>query len=275
MANRKLLVVIIRTPNSDRYLPIETLIKNDNRFELEYVEASMAHSYQDVSMMNIAYSTEIFEYFNGRKLTPAEIGCADSHNKARQLIVRRKIGGVIFEDDARIISINKFYFMATNFLTSQVSNPSVLNLTGLSKKNNEISNNEVSNNISYMKLWGTPALAVSYVLTACAASHLLRSNIPIKDVSDWPITKCTYFVPLMPQIRHGDFNTVSLIDATNSDFRNNRSKLSKLLDLSIFKFLFKKPDSVNIFNYFQVIYVKRFVWYVDHIKYKLLIRLVR
>jgi GR25 family glycosyltransferase involved in LPS biosynthesis len=275
MADRKLLVIVIRTPNSNRYLPIDILLKDDNRFEIVYVEASMTPSYSDVSSKNILYSTEIFEYFHGRKLMPAEIGCADSHNKARQLIQRRKIGGVILEDDAQILSIDAFYIMATNFLTSQVSNPSILNFTGLNQKNLKISNSRFSNNLKYVKLWGTPALAVAYALTARAASDLLQSNIPIKDVSDWPITNCSYFVPLMPQIRHGDLSTLSLIDASNSNFRNNRSKLSKLLDLLFFKFLYKKPYNVNIFDYFQIVYIKRFQWYADRIKYKLLIGLVR
>jgi GR25 family glycosyltransferase involved in LPS biosynthesis len=274
MADRKLFVVVIRTPNSNRYLPIDFSLKDDSRFEIVYVEASMTPSYSDISDKNILYSTETFEYFHGRKLMPAEIGCADSHNKARQLIQRRKIGGVILEDDARIISIDAFYLMATNFLTSQVSNPSILNFTGLNQKNLEISNYKFSNNIKYVKLWGTPALAVAYALTTRAASDLLQSNIPIKDVSDWPITKCRYFVPLIPQIRHGDLSTLSLIDASNSNFRNKRSKSSKLLDLSIFKFLYKKPCNVKFFYYLQIVYIKRFLWYADRIKYKLLIRLV-
>ena len=108
MADGKLLVVVIRTPKSDRYLPIESLFKDDQRFKLEYIEASMTPSYSEVSNRNIAYSTEIFEYFQGRKLTPAEIGCADSHNRARALIKSHTGGGVILEDDARIINIVSF-----------------------------------------------------------------------------------------------------------------------------------------------------------------------
>jgi len=269
MADGKLLVIIIRTPNSDRYLPIETMLKNDKRFEIEYIEASMTPTYHDVRSKNIAYSTEIFEYFHGRKLTPAEIGCADSHNNARQIIQNQSDGGIIVEDDARIINVDTFFEMASKFLLSQNFNQSILNLTGFRQIGLEHSSNELPKNNRYIKLWGSPDLAVSYALTKKAAIELLKSNQPIMNVSDWPATECKYFVPLIPIVHHGDFITSSLIDSTESNFRNDKTFSKKLLKFTLIEFINNKPNDVKISDLIRFVYVKSFKWRLDYIKVKL------
>ena len=274
MANGKLLVVVIRTPKSDRYLPIESLFKNDQRFKLEYIEASMTPSYSEVSNRRITYSTEIFEYFQGRKLTPAEIGCADSHNRARDLIESYATGGVILEDDARIINIDSFFIMATEFLSSQNSKLSILNLTGFRNIGLEASKNRSTNNNRYIKLWGCPDLAVSYALTQKAAVELVKSNTPITEVSDWPTTQSNYFTPLVPLVWHGDSNTHSFIDSTKSNFRNDTNFAKKLLKLTFVKFFIKKPKGVQLSDFIRVIYVKKLNWHADYIRIKVRSRMI-
>ena len=268
MANGKLLVVVIRTPKSDRYLPIESLFKNDQRFKLEYIEASMTPSYSEVSNRRITYSTEIFEYFQGRKLTPAEIGCADSHNRARDLIKSHVDGGVIMEDDARIINIDSFYMMATDFLSSQNLNLSILNLTGFRGIGLETLRNKSMEKNRCVKLWGRPDLAVSYALTNKAAAELLKSNQPIIDVSDWPDVKCNYFVPLRPPVKHGDTTTSSIIDSTKLSFRVNESLYRKLWQLTFIVYFNKRPKGVNLLDLIRVIYGKRIKWRYDYFKVK-------
>lgn len=268
MADGKLLVVVIRTPNSDRYLPIEELFKGDQRFKLEYIEASMTPSYSEVSNRCIIYSTEIFEYFQGRKLAPAEIGCADSHNKARNLVQSYTGGGVVLEDDARIINLESFFIMATDFLSSQNSKPSILNLTGFRNIGLETSRNKSTNNNRYIKLWGCPDLAVSYALTKKAAAELLISNTPIKGVSDWPLSECNYFVPIIPPVKHGDVSTSSLIDSTKSSFRNDESLSGKLWKLTLIKYFIKKPMGVSFFHLIRVTYGRKIKWRYDYLKVK-------
>jgi GR25 family glycosyltransferase involved in LPS biosynthesis len=268
MADGKLLVVVIRTPKSDRYLPIESLFKDDKRFKLEYIEASMTPSYSEVANRGIAFSTEIFEYFQGRKLTPAEIGCADSHNRARDLIKSHADGGVIMEDDARIINIDSFYMMATDFLWSQNLNLSILNLTGFRGIGLETLRNKSMGKNRYIKLWGRPDLAVSYALTNKAAAELLKSNQPIIDVSDWPDVKCNYFVPLRPPVKHGDTTTSSIIDSTKLSFRVNESLYRKLWQLTFIVYFNKRPKGVNLLDLIRVIYGKWIKWRYDYFKVK-------
>ena len=269
MGDKKLLVVIIRTPGSDRYMPIESLIKKDTRFKIEYIDASMTQSYIDVMNKNISYSTEIFEYFKGRKLTPAEIGCADSHNRARNLIYNSIEGGVILEDDARITDVDSFFTITTKFLVSQGSIPSILNLTGFRQLGFKVSDRMSSKNNRYIKLWGNPDLAVCYAITKKAAGELLRSNIPIINTSDWPATNCCYFVPLSPLASHGDVNTISLIDPQQSNFRNGESLVRKLSYLLFLKFFIERPKGVGVSDFIRIVYIERMQWRANYIKIKL------
>jgi GR25 family glycosyltransferase involved in LPS biosynthesis len=269
MAEGKLLVVVIRTPKSDRYLPIESLFKDDQRFKLEYIEASMTPSYSEVSNRTIAYSAELFEYFQGRKLTPAEIGCADSHNRARDLIKSHADGGVIMEDDARIINIDSFFKMATDFLLSQKSKLSILNLTGFRNIGLETSRNRSMSNNRYVKLWGYPDLAVSYALTQRAAGELLKSNTPIMGVSDWPHSKCYYFVPLIPLVLHGDKSTQSIIEPSKNTFRVGKSLTKKLIDFLFIKFFINKPKNIKLINFIRYIYIEKINWHVDYFRIKI------
>jgi hypothetical protein len=269
MADGKLLVVVIRTPKSDRYLPIESLFKDDQRFKLEYIEASMTPTYSEVSNRGIAFSTEIFEYLQGRKLTPAEIGCADSHNRARDLIQSHASGGVILEDDARITNVDSFFIIATDFLSSQKSKLSILNFTGFKQIGLEKSRGELPKKNRYIKIWGNPDLAVSYALTNKAAAELLKSNQPIIDVSDWPKVKCNFFVPLRPPVKHGDATTSSLIDSTKLSFRKNASLSRKLWHLTFIMYFDKRPKGVSLLDLIRVIYGKRIKWRYDYLKIKI------
>jgi GR25 family glycosyltransferase involved in LPS biosynthesis len=268
MAEGKLLVVVIRTPKSDRYLPIESLFKDDQRFQLEYIEASMTPSYSEVSNRRIAYSTEIFEYFQGRKLTPAEIGCADSHNRARDLIQSHASGGVILEDDARITDVDSFFIIATDFLSSQNLKLSILNLTGFRGIGLETLRNRSMEKNRCIKLWGKPDLAVSYALTNKAAAELLKSNQPIINVSDWPDVRCNYFVPLRPPVKHGDSTTSSLIDSTKLSFRVDESLSRKLWQLTFIMYFNKRPKGVSLLDLIRVIYGTKIKWRYDYFKVK-------
>lgn len=261
MLNGKILVVVIRTPNSNRYMPIESQLKCDDRFKIQYVEASMASNYSDLSLKNISYSPEKFELFNGRKLSPAEIGCADSHNRARKLIQSNSSGGVILEDDARIKDIDLFYNSVSIFLAQKSNSYSILNLTGfrnLYSKSSKLT--------SYNRIFAYPDLAVGYALTALAALVLHQANLPISNVADWPRSCCKYYVPNFVSIIHGDSNTKSLIDL-NTRFIRSKPKISfKLKQFAVMLFFFKLRNRVTFSEYFSVVVLTRFLWHFEKIR---------
>ena len=261
MADGKLLVVIIRTPKSDRYLPIESLIKDDQRFNLEYIEASMTPSYSEVSNRSISYSSEVFEYFQGRKLTPEEIGCADSHNRARKIIKNNRFGGVILEDDARIIDIDLLFQEVNMFLNVKKNTASVLNLTGfrnLSKKKGY--------QISFTRILTQPDLAVGYALNSLASHYLLNANYPITNVADWPRSKCNYYVSSLRQVIHGDLHTKSLIDINELGFRSRPKKNLKFMNFFFTLFLKKRPEEITFKNYFFNVIIPSTLWRTEKIR---------
>ena len=260
MDDRKLLVVIIRTPKSDRYIPIDSLLKDDQRFNLEYIEASMTPSYSEVSNKGISYSSEVFEYFQRRKLTPEEIGCADSHNRARSIIRDNSFGGIILEDDARIIDVDLLFQEVNMFLAIHKNTASILNLTGfrnLSKKK--------SSRISFTRILTQPDLAVGYALNSLASQYLLNANYPITDVADWPRSKCKYYVSSFRKIVHGDFNTKSLIDSNELGFRSSPRKNLKFKNFLFILFL-KKSKKIRFRNYFSTVIISSILWRTENIR---------
>jgi hypothetical protein len=261
MADGKLLVVIIRTPKSDRYLPIESLIKDDQRFNLEYIEASMTPSYSEVSDRSIAYSSEVFEYFQGRKLTPEEIGCADSHNRARKIIKDNHFGGIILEDDARILDIDLLFQEVNMFLNVKKNTASVLSLTGfrnLSKKK--------GSQISFTRILTQPDLAVGYALNSSASHNLLNANCPITNVADWPQSKCNYYVSSLRKVIHGDLDTKSLIDTNELGFRSRPRKNLKFRNFFFILFLKKSPGEITFKNYFLNVIIPSILWRTEKIR---------
>jgi hypothetical protein len=158
--------------------------------------------------------------------------------------------------------------MVTEFLSSQNSKSSILNLTGFRNIGLKASKNRSTNNNRYIKLWGSPDLAVSYALTQKAAAELLISNTPIMGVSDWPVTECNYFVPIRPPVKHGDVSTSSLIDSTKSSFRNDESLYRKLWKLTLVKYFVKRPMGVSLFHFIRVTYGRKIQWRYDYLKVK-------
>lgn len=128
MQEDQLLVIIIDTPNSNRSQPLLDIFNSDPRFDIVRLPACMLNTEEDVENQNIKVSLEAFDFFHARLMSPQEIGCAISHNRARQLLANSFRGGVVLEDDARITNLDSFYEIAVNFLKSQSEKSSVLSL---------------------------------------------------------------------------------------------------------------------------------------------------
>jgi GR25 family glycosyltransferase involved in LPS biosynthesis len=117
MNGTALLLVLIETPNSNRSVPLVKLLQSNPKFELVRLPASMFNDHNEIRKAHISLNLDRFEFFNGRAMTPQEIGCSLSHNMARKIISTSCNGGVILEDDARISNVEDFYQIATNFLS--------------------------------------------------------------------------------------------------------------------------------------------------------------
>jgi GR25 family glycosyltransferase involved in LPS biosynthesis len=227
----------------------------------------------DLSESAIEFTQSYSKVFEGRELTYREIGCANSHNIARQMISENPLGGVILEDDARIIDIDEFFQISTRFLAMQFRNPSILSLTGfrLDKRANL---SLLYKDCSFIfRLLGKSDLAVAYVLTQKASKILYNANVPINSVSDWPESRCVYHALIGPVVLHGDQNTKSLISIDESNFRKGVSFLDKVKLWTFYNFNIIKE--VKVKAYLKVVFWNRIAWHFDYLGYMLVLRFYR
>lgn len=258
MKDSRLLVVVIETPGTTRSKPILDAIEGDARFRLIRLEACMLNSMEEAKLKNISFDLDNFTYFQARTMSPQEIGCAVSHNWARKLISESAFGGVILEDDARIVDITKFYFEAHSFLGNELGKASVLSLNQFSlKRDYSFQKN------GYQVLFGKPILAVAYALTPVAARVLADSNNPIVTVSDWPHSDVQFFSVYDKTVLHGDDETQSIINKHGNLERNGLSPWRTLFQISLLGYFFKRPKSVSFKLYVGEIYMSRLTWRLD------------
>jgi len=257
MSSRTLDVYIIETPLSQRSAPLIKLLSSEPRIHLVRISAKMVASDRDISDFGIKVNYKVFPLLEGRLLSHGEIGCAQSHNEARSLLAESTNGGVILEDDARILDLESFIKISTDFLNQNRNSKRILSLTGMSQINTV---NKKKSNIpahKWMRTYGHTPLAVANAITPMAASDLLKSNQPIKYVADWPYSKAKFYSVKVPVVCHGDETTESLIDATGS--RKNITNENLLFFVYSFLSYFTTRDKqLGIRPYFNWMVVLRF-----------------
>lgn len=256
MQDSQILVIIIETPNSNRSQPLVNSLSSDPRIDVVRLPACMLNTYEDVRFQKVNVDLEVFKFLHGRLMSPQEIGCAISHNRARHLLANSLRGGVILEDDARITKVDTFYETAMNFLENQSEKSSVLSI-------NEFRTSKflAINKKGYQRLMGVPFLAVSYVATTSAARALCNANDPVKSVSDWPRANIKYFSLYMPIAIHGE--ELSTIDFDGELNRKGMKFSIKLSQLTFFSFFISKPKSLSLLGYIYEVYWSRLSWHID------------
>lgn len=265
MLTNKLLIVVIKTPNSNRYLSIDSALSSDERFKVVYINATMLKSALDLEESKVQFIPEEFLLYEGRMLLPTEIGCADSHNRARLAISESESGGVILEDDARISDIESFFAQCTRFLGTQGGKSSVLSLTGFRAGKFQARGIQEKLSRAFFPLRGHPDLAVAYVITPKAALSLVEANTPIMTVSDWPISKCEYFASAVPPILHGDQTTISTILQGSTEFRYETNLIHKIKLLTFMAFFRNRHSGIRFTDYLERVYLSRVYWFIDTI----------
>lgn len=268
-------VILIQTPGLIRANPLISDLSGVRDIKLSVLPATMVQTPQDIHKMKINIRLDLFEVLENRKMSPPEIGCAYSHNIAREYISKSLIGGVILEDDARIANLQSFKDLIDRFLITQRGKPSVLNLTGLNFRNQDSAKFAENVPLSYFRILGQPSLAVGYALTAEAAWVLKEANTPIASVSDWPTSICKFYVPLTPLVLHGDVDTVSTIEAPTNSFRSGISRRHKLDLMSPKMLLIFINRGYGVKRYFKEVLYKRITWRMDNISLKLRLQTIK
>ncbi len=260
MGHKELKVIIIKTPNSDRYLPIVKVLANNEKFNVVILEATILNNYSELFTKEIEYDTEKFLFFEGRELLPREIGCAASHNDARKIISKEIAGGVILEDDARIVDSEIFYRISIDFLKTNIGKSTILNLTGFRHSSTLRKSTRKDQNLKVTRIFGEGDLAVAYAITPEAAYNLYKSNFPISWVADWPSSSTKFFVPLYPPVLHGDDLSGSIILDGKKEFRYGLTTFDKLRFLSFYIYFRGKSEKITLISYIKRVYIARLAW---------------
>jgi hypothetical protein len=172
------------------------------------------------------HPTNAFLKIYGRTMTIQELGCARAHFLARTEISNTEIGGIIFEDDARLIEPEIILNIAADFLNKHRGKPAVLNLC-----ESLLSPFCVNQLRKSVRLFGHSPLAVAYVLTPQAAIALNKSSESVDWVSDWPYSKVKHYVCVPALVTHGDDESGSeiAIELNGNDLRHKKNVTRKIV----------------------------------------------
>jgi hypothetical protein len=257
-------VLVITERNSHRSDLLVAKLKQISQFEIIMVDAAMTPTYQLCIDRNILYDQELAKVYLGRELFPGEIGCAFSHYSARKIIADSIFGGVILEDDARIIRPDIFFNSVVEFLHAQSERASVLSLAGWRPKPHlEHQDDRFERVMRSLKLFGVPPLALAYALTPSAAKELTDGTYPIKETADWPSSKCSFFVTHKVVAFHGDSGTSSIIDYGGNSLRKRPKLAQRLRTILFFDLIMKRSNQINSRVYFNQVWLRKLFFYID------------
>lgn len=234
-------VVVIKTPNSKRVDPLLVQLEKISMVETTVIEATMGYSLEYPCKASI--QTEISSY--GRALTQNERACAISHMRAREILANFDFGGIILEDDARILNPEAFVAEARDFLRTHRGKKHVLTLLSyLKTPHGEKRRNSGHNTF---RLFAEAPLAVGVALTPEAAKCLISAAADRSMTADWPISRCVFFGLKTGVIKHGDSETVSMIGNVEDRVSSMSARLISQCDLiGIKRRLFQKIDTIRI-----------------------------
>jgi hypothetical protein len=258
-------VFIIETPDSDRSIKLKQSLDGNPRIHFETIPARMISNSVDLMKSGIRVEKDFFWALSNRFMSFPEIGCSYSHNLARQAIAQSSFGGIVFEDDARIINLDLLVQGVSKFLLKNKNESAMLSLTH-AVHHDQTTNNQLAGD--EYRLFGDAPLAVAYALTPLAAQMLLSANDPIKYVSDWPEAHVRKFCLTYPLVSHGDSETQSVIDPLGTLARtpNNRNLgIAKLLFLD---YIFRARGKVGLSIYFNYVFLKPLKFHLDILRMK-------
>ena len=199
--------VVIATPSSDRAKPLLESLEKSEIFEIFLISATMG--YELVPASNHDTANELRNY--GRLLTPNERACAISHNNAREIIARSNHGGVIFEDDARILNLTLMEEVVQRFLEVKHGKNRILSLLNYKLKTDAELCTSNLRFPSFIPLFAEAPLAVATVQTNVAAADLVSNSLDRSKVADWPKCNAKFYILRLPVVNHGDASTNSII----------------------------------------------------------------
>jgi hypothetical protein len=251
-------VIIIGEINGARIKPLLTLFGADTRFQIKIQQPIYLENFKDYRLLQSGFNVEKSTVYMMRELALTEIGCALAHNAAREYLASTNCGGVVLEDDARILDIDYFYAATTLFLNT-MQEPSVLNLTSIKKF--EFCESETPINPTLVKKRFYPPLNVGYALNKLGAQMLSETPYRLYNVSDWPYSNIDKYTLASPAVAHGDQNTSSTIDPLNLLNRSNGYWKNRLALITFYYYCKNRSFFRSLAEYMRVMLQPRFTHY--------------
>ena len=191
---------VIADPSSVQVSNLLSVLETDTRLNVLRLDAIMLNPHSEDYLALKQTSERHFKARYGRMIMPGEVGCSLSHNLARSLASQNKLGALVLEEDAQVMNLENFVATTLKFLEKNLNDSKVLSFY-----NNEyMGHTACGTNLieSWTSIFGSPSSTVAYALTPKAAQKLLRANVPLKYLADWPTTDIDYFISLSQDIGH-------------------------------------------------------------------------
>jgi GR25 family glycosyltransferase involved in LPS biosynthesis len=272
---KKFLVLVISLKNNKRFFVLKKKLRELN-INYKIINAINGNLYNK-KKLKLIYNKRKTENFIGRSLAPTEIGCAASHLKAYNYIIKKKIDqAIIMEDDCYPSSSLYQWIKYKNY----IGNNQILNFFsyphGYLKKNPHkiILKQKINIHLAKTHIFG----AACYQINNYTCKKIINiTKNKVTSIPDWP------FLPKKHKINI--FTTLpflAIIDDQNKSYltpqRNKILKKNKLLD-SIKKILnYRLLFIVRTFYYlsFFSYYLNKKMdkkFYYEHFFYKYLVNL--
>lgn len=212
--NNSIPTIVIDSQILDRSKPLLDKLEAGELFSITNLRATMISNWESEHLSSINFDNEVMRRWHQRDFFPGEIGCAQSHNMARELASNYEDGAIIFEDDARISDPVALVELVLRFRKEINDEFAVLSLVDFLTVGRSF-RGKPGCSVRFLKLQGRPPLAVGYFLTKSAAKSLQSANTPIRYVADWPEVKINYYTSSHSFVTHGDQESSSLIEQTS------------------------------------------------------------
>lgn len=256
-------VVVIVTPSSDRADPLLNSLHRHEEIRLHTLDAVMLRSISDVAESAHVFDHEFSDYVYSRSLRPGELGCSVSNTLARKFIAGFQNGGLVLEDDARVVDVNRLVISSKNFLDEFQGISAVLSFYWTESSKFTSARNSSK---STLRHYGHPPYTVAYALTKEAAIRFVESNTPTRFLADWPICDVKYFVSLENIVRHGDSHTTSVINSKATDLKENHlGILRKVAIYSGVYFFHNKSFRFSLGDFLQYLWKPRVLFHLNQI----------
>jgi len=254
---KKILVLIVTVPNSNRIEALEQSLEGCPHIRILKIPAVMYH--RDTHAFNPNYSKQVALY--GNELSDGEIGCAISHQLIYDKYKSEKETIVVLEDDARVKKVDHFVELVSKFIERYSEKNAVLSLLPWDETTSKKESNE--NLLGIIPLVGNPPLTVGYVITPKAMLAMSKINFDFSYLPDWPPGNTRFYITKQGVVSHGDSSTESLIDKLG---RAKKKRNRIIIKLFFIPYFLNKRHFSGVREYFDFAIKPSFTWRVDKIR---------